>query len=171
MGIISKIKLYKLYKKLNINKNDVKIDENQYIYANVLFKGLAYIGPNILMSGFGKIEIGNNTIIGPNVEIMTSVHNYNTDLLPYDGSKDITKDVIIGDNVWIGSSVIIMPGVRIGDGAVIGAKSFVNSDVPFCSISVGTPNKVIKYRNINKYKELSKMGKLYLKQKYNSSKN
>ena len=122
------------------------------------FKGLAYVGPNILIFGLGKVEVGNNTIIGPNVEILTSVHNYNTALIPYDGNKDIIKDVIIGNNVWIGSSVVIMPGVRIGDGAVIGAKSFVNSDVPFCGISVGTPYKVIKYRDIDKYKELSKRG-------------
>ena len=55
-------------------------------------------------------------------------------------------DVRIGNAVWIGDSVIVLPGVNIGDGAVIGAGSVVTKDIPPFSIAVGNPCKVIKYR-------------------------
>ncbi|PTV35345.1 acyltransferase [Limosilactobacillus fermentum] len=166
MSILSKIRLAKLYMRNHWNKKLVHICGNQHIFSKVIFEGTGYIGPNASITGSGSVKIGDNTIIGPNVEIMTTVHNYDSELLPYDSRQNITKNIIIGRNVWIGSDVIIMPGVIIGEGSVIGAKSFVNKNISKCSIVVGTPAKVIKKRNVEKYEELCKSNKLYLYKKY-----
>lgn len=166
MGILSKLKLTKLYRKNHWDKTLIRINENQHIFAKIIFKGTGYIGPNATVTGKGIVTIGDNTIIGPNVEIMTTVHNYESNLLPYNGNNDITKNIYIGRNVWIGSDVIIMPGIKIGEGSVIGAKAFVNKDIPKCSIVVGTPARVIKKRDLNEYEKLCNEQKLYLYKKY-----
>ena len=82
-------------------------------------------------------------------------------MLPYD-DRYIVKDVFIDDNVWIGSDVTIMPGVHIGEGAIIGACSCVTKDIPPYAIVGGCPAKVIKYRDIDKYLRLKSEGKIYL---------
>lgn len=68
-------------------------------------------------------------------------------MLEEDNLKDFNdKKVIIGNDVWIGRDTTILPGVNIGNGAIIGAGSIVNRDIPDYSIAVGVPAKVIKYR-------------------------
>lgn len=61
-----------------------------------------------------------------------------------DHREYITAPVKIGKNVWLGEGCIVMPGVTIGDGAVIGAHSIVNKSIPPASVAVGAPAKVIK---------------------------
>ncbi len=73
--------------------------------------------------------------------------------IPYD-KMDITKDVKIGDFVWFGSRVTVLPGVTIGEGAIIQAGAVVVRDVPSCAIVGGNPAKVFKYRNIEHFKLL-----------------
>src|SRR3989339_530670 len=62
----------------------------------------------------------------------------------------IKKPVIIGSGVWIGSHSFIFPGVKIGDGAVIGANTLVNKNVPDNAIFYGSPGRVVKYRSFSK---------------------
>ena len=79
-------------------------------------------------------------MIGHNTIIATINHEINPDI-----RRDlIPKKVIIGNNVWIGSGSIILPGTSIGDNAIIGAGSVVNKDIPENTIAVGNPAKVIK---------------------------
>ena len=59
------------------------------------------------------------------------------------------SEVVIGNDVWIGMRVIIMPGVKVGDGVVIGAGAVVTKDVPDFAIVGGVPAKIIRYRNSN----------------------
>jgi len=80
--------------------------------------------------------------------------------LPY-GTNYINKPIVIEDNVWIGQYVVILPGVRIGEGAIIGAGSVVVKDVDKCSITAGNPAKHIKYRDKERY-ELLKNQNYYL---------
>lgn len=105
-------------------------------------------GVKIFNSSFKncKIFIGNNVRIGPEVKILGGTHNYFYKDLP-----DIGKDVIINNDVWIGCDAIIMPGVEIGQGAVIGAGSVVTKDIPPWSIAVGNPARVIKKRALSNY--------------------
>ncbi|MCQ2964441.1 MAG: acyltransferase, partial [archaeon] len=73
----------------------------------------------------------------------------------------ISKEVVIEDNVWLGNRVIVLPGVTIGEGAIIQAGSVVVSDIPKCAIAGGHPAKVFKYRDIGHYEKLKKEGKFH----------
>lgn len=75
--------------------------------------------------------------------------------------------VVIGENVWVGSSAIILPGITIGEGAVVGAGSVVTKDVPAFAVVGGNPTKVLKYRDIERYNKLKLQDKIYLKENYN----
>jgi lipopolysaccharide O-acetyltransferase len=66
--------------------------------------------------------------------------------------KGICKPVVIGDNVWIGESACILPGVTIGEGSIIGALSVVTKSIPAYSIAVGSPAKVVKIYNFKQEK-------------------
>ena len=106
------------------------------------------------ISGFGKVVIGAHFHSGKKCSIITHIHNYEGDELPYD-KKMIHKDVTIGKNVWIGDSVIILGGSVIEDGAIIQAGSVVVGRIPFCAIAGGHPAKPFKYRDIEHYKKLA----------------
>jgi len=115
------------------------------------------IGKFCYIDAYGGVYIDDNVIIGPRLKIFTRSHNYDSpDLLslPFD-NRMITSKVLISKNVWIGDSVTILPGVFIGEGAVIAACSVVTKDVPPCSVVGGNPAKILKYRNKEIYNKLS----------------
>ncbi|ASN06302.1 sugar O-acetyltransferase [Virgibacillus necropolis] len=88
----------------------------------------------------GGISIGNGCLIGMNVTIATLNHGLSLE------TRNITypSPVILGDNVWIGSSATILPGVTIGDNSVIAAGAVVTKDVPENTVVAGVPAKFIK---------------------------
>lgn len=88
----------------------------------------------------GEIEIGDGSLIGHNTTIATLNHDFN----PNTRASLTPSPVKIGKNVWIGSDCTILPGVEIGDGAIIGAGSVVTKSIPQNSIAVGNPTRVIK---------------------------
>ncbi len=86
--------------------------------------------------------------------ILGMSHDYDLcNALPY-GTDYIIRDIIIEDNVWIGMQVIVTPGARIGEGAVVGMGSIVTGEIPACAVAVGNPARVVKYRDIDRYKRL-----------------
>ena len=89
-----------------------------------------------------KVTIGDDCFIGPNVSIYTACHS--TDPIERNTRREWAEPVTIGDNVWIGGSVTILPGVTIGDNVTIGAGSVVTNDIPSNSVAVGNPCRVIK---------------------------
>lgn len=103
-----------------------------------------------------KLKIGNYVSISENVYFMLDVQHYTNHLSTYPFKVKVLElcqyeafgkgDIIVGDDAWIGFGSIIMPGVRIGQGAVIAAGSIVTKDVPAYSIVGGTPAKLIKKR-------------------------
>lgn len=124
-----------------------------------------YIGPNATISGGGNVLIGSGTIIGPKLTIYTANHRYeNATAIPYD-DVIIIKPVSVGDNVWIGGNVIILPGVSIGEGSIAAAGSVLVKNIPpFCVVG-GNPAKVLKTRNAENYNNLKKAGRIYFKLK------
>lgn len=90
----------------------------------------------------GKITIGNHVFIAPNVSIITE--EYAMDVEQRKAGLEYTHPVTIGDNVWICTGAILLPGVTIGENSVIGAGSVVTKDIPPNSLAVGNPCKVIR---------------------------
>lgn len=82
-------------------------------------------------------------------------------MLPYDDIY-VVKDVRIAKNVWIGADVSIMPGVNIGEGAVVAACSCIIKDVPPLALVGGNPAKVIGHRDKQEYEKLKDENKIYL---------
>jgi len=120
------------------------------------------IGAKSMISGQGGITIGNNVSLAPEVLIWSSNHNYLApEQLPYD-REIIKKPVVIEDNVWIGARASIIPGVTVGEGAVIGLGSVVTKDVPKCAIVAGNPARIIKYRDIQNYDKLKENKSFHL---------
>lgn len=89
------------------------------------------------------VTIGDDCFIGPNVSIYTACHS--TDPVERNSRREWAEPVSIGNNVWIGGSVTILPGVTIGDNVTIGAGSVVVKDIPSNTVAAGNPCRVIKY--------------------------
>ena len=88
------------------------------------------------------VTIGDDCFIGPNVSIYTACHS--TDPVERNSRREWARPVNIGDNVWIGGSVTILPGVTIGSNVTIGAGSVVVKDIPDGCVAVGNPCRVVK---------------------------
>lgn len=89
-----------------------------------------------------QVTFGDDCFVGPNVSIYTACHS--TDPVERNTRQEWAKPVTVGNNVWIGGSVTILPGIRIGDNSTIGAGSVVTQDVPANAIVGGNPAKLIK---------------------------
>ncbi len=88
------------------------------------------------------VTIGDDCFIGPNVSIYTACHS--TDPVERNTRNEWARPVKIGDNVWIGGSVTILPGVTIGSNVTVGAGSVVVNDIPDNCVAVGNPARVVK---------------------------
>lgn len=99
------------------------------------------IGVNCVLSE--QVQVGDGVMMGPECLIYTSNHKFNKQTGKYKGSTDI-QPVIIGNYAWLGARVIILPGVKIGEGATIGAGSIVTKDIPAYTVAVGNPARVVK---------------------------
>jgi len=126
-------------KNINIEKganfgigNDIEIGDNSGIGVDCFIRGPLKIGVNVMM--------------GPQVQIITTNHRIERTDIPILKQGNIVKPVRIGNDVWIGTRVIILPGVDIGDGSVIGAGSVVTKNIEPYSIVGGVPAKLIRKR-------------------------
>ena len=90
--------------------------------------------------GRGGITIGNGVFIGPKCNLITINHDAN----PENRSATYGRPIVIEDKVWIGINSTVLPGVRIGYGAIIGAQSVVTHDVPPMTVVAGNPARIIK---------------------------
>ena len=120
-----------------------------------------YIGKNVDIFAEGGVTIEDNVNIGAEVLILTTNHNFkNSSKLPYDNIS-LGQSVYIGKNAWIGCRSIILCGVKIEEGAVIGAGSVVTGSVPARAIVGGNPAKIIGWRNREEYRRLEDAGQYY----------
>lgn len=103
----------------------------------------SFINANLQIVSAGKVTIGKHAFIGPNAQFFTPNHHpYNVALRREGWQYD--SPITIGDDVWFGGSVIVLPGVTIGDNVVVGAGSVVTKDVPSNTMVAGNPARVIK---------------------------
>jgi len=131
--------------------------ENLCIYENVKIRNLKnikagndlYINACGIIDAYTKIIIGNNVMIGPNVQLMTVSHCFDNTRIPMQKQDTVYKTITIGNDVWIGAGSIILPGITIGNGCVIGAGSVVTKNVPDFAVVVGNPARIVKIRNVN----------------------
>lgn len=108
-----------------------------------------YIGPHCILFGAGGIELGSNCLVSPGVIITSHQHTFARIEVSIRQQPIQFSRVVIEDDVWIGSNVVILPGVTIGRGAVIGAGAVVTEDIPPHCVAVGVPAKVIKKRTMD----------------------
>lgn len=104
------------------------------------------ISPNFMLFVRGKVKIGSNTIIGPNVTIVAENHVTEDINTPIRKQGITRKGISIGENCWIGAGATILDGVSVGDGAVVAAGAVVNKDVEPLTVVGGVPAKIIKTR-------------------------
>lgn len=148
------------YTKTQLNSAQIGIKTFLYGRGTILFSenikigDYCRIGENYFFHGMGGIKIGDNTILSRNVTIYSANHNYlSNNQIPYDDSY-ISKQVIIGNSVWIGMNVCILPGVEISDGAIIGMGAIISKNVGIGEIVVGSSQRVVGSRDINNFENL-----------------
>lgn len=138
--------LFKVFFKMRI-PNSVTIHYRSEIrnHWNLEIGEGTIIGDNALLDARNKIVLGKNVNLSSNVQIYTEQHDHRDPYFRCNSSKSF--NVIIEDRVWIGPSSIILPSVKIGEGAVVAAGSVVTKEVPAYSIVAGIPAKIIGERN------------------------
>lgn len=122
--------------------------------VRILCPGKVSIGKNTTVNiyttldGNGGLTIGDDVMIGPYCQILTASHIYASRTIPMKYQGISTASVVIGNDVWLGSNVTILPGVAIGHGAIIGASSVVTRNISPFEIAAGVPAKIIGIRPI-----------------------
>ncbi len=109
---------------------------------NLHFGNHVYANFNLTCVDDAAIYVGDHVMFAPNVVITTTNHTINPELRLE--QYQYVKPVHIGNNVWIGSGAVILPGVTIGDNTVIGAGSIVTKDIPANVVAVGNPCRVLR---------------------------
>ena len=142
-----KIKVGSYIKPLYVNGSST-VTKKTFLGKNVHFNGMK-------IGGCGEVHIGNNFHSGTECSIITQNHNYEGAKIPYDNTY-ICKKIVIENNVWIGHQVIILPGIRIGEGAIIQAGAVVSCNIPAYSIAGGNPAKTFSFRDEVHYNKLKK---------------
>lgn len=151
------------YYKRRIEETAEEVGEGLFVGGESRVNSRTVLGDNVHFMGMhvrgeGSVTIGDNFHSGSGCEIMTENHNYEGEALPYDDTY-IRKSVEIGDNVWFGIGVMVIPGVTIGEGAIIQSKSVVTTDIPRGAIAGGHPAEVFDERDMDHYERLKSQGK------------
>jgi maltose O-acetyltransferase len=135
---------YEQYQKKKLKESMKSCGSNVIIAFPIVMKNLENItlGSNITINPFchfwgtGGITIGNNVMIASHCAITSITHSKEAELFR---EKNILKEVVIGDNVWIGTHAVILPGVTIGKNSIIGAGAVVTKNIPDNSVYIGVP--------------------------------
>lgn len=101
-----------------------------------------YSNHNLVILDCAKVTFGNNVFIGPNCGFYTAGHP--VDFIERNKGLEYAKEIKVGDNVWFGGNVCVLPGVTIGSNVVIGAGSVVVHDIESNTVAAGNPCKVLK---------------------------
>ena len=132
------------------------IKDNPRIHPSASFRcGYnIYLGKNSHINQFcciwasenSKIILGDDLLMGPGVKMFSSNHSTKDAAIPMNMQPWVEKDIVVGNNAWIGANSVVLAGVKIGDGTVIAAGSVVTKDIPEYVIAGGVPAKPIRNR-------------------------
>ncbi len=126
--------------------NQIIVEQNFWCdYGYNIFVGENfYMNHNCVILDGAKVEFGDNVFIAPNCSFYTAGHplDYET----RNKGLEYAKPIKVGNNVWIGGNVTVLPGITIGDNVTIGAGSVITKDIPSNVVAVGNPCRVIKDR-------------------------
>jgi len=109
--------------------------------SNIELGERVFFNFNCVVLDVCRVRIGSFTLFGPAVQVLTPMHPFNA---KQRRREEFGKPIEIGSDVWVGGGAIILPGVRIGDRAVIGAGSVVTRDIPDGVFAAGNPCRVIR---------------------------
>lgn len=126
---------------VKIGKN-CNVEKGAVLQSSVILDDNAGVGVNCVI-GPGTF-IGKGVMMGPECLIYTHNHKFDKTILRYNGNTEVNP-VYIDDNAWLGARCIILPGVRIGKGATVGAGSVVTKNVDDYTVVAGNPAKTVKY--------------------------
>lgn len=146
---IGQRKLRRLCGKLILTKcgKNVNIEKRASFSSRVEIGNCSGIGVRAQI--MGRCIIGENVMMGPDCLILTTSHNYSDTKVPMiEQGMAEERPVYIGNDVWIGARVTILPGVKIGDGAIVGACTVVSKDIEPYSVVVGNPARKIRDRRV-----------------------
>ena len=129
-----------------------KIGENLKIESRFIIKNYSkltigdncYINNNLWLNAKGRVCIGNNVLVGPSVTFHSSNHNFERPEILIKDQGHTDKPVYIGDNVWIGASAIVLPGVSITSNVIVSAGSVVTKNIESSGVYAGVPAVKIK---------------------------
>ena len=154
-GLIDKLLdvllLRELFAYFEVGSTDYVMTEKEKMLAGVVYSAIDeqfsvgrrfFANFHLTILDEARVTIGDDCFIGPNVSIYTACHS--TDPVERNSRREWAEPVTIGDNVWIGGSVTILPGVTIGNNVTIGAGSVVTKDIPDGVVAVGNPCRVVR---------------------------
>lgn len=110
--------------------------------SNIRLGARAFVNYGLVALDVAPISIGDDAQFGPNVQLLTATHPLEAGLRR--AKWEAGKPIVIGNNVWLGGGVIVLPGVSIGDDAVVGAGAVVTRDVPAGVLALGNPARVAR---------------------------
>jgi maltose O-acetyltransferase len=102
-----------------------------------------FVNYGLVALDVAAITIGKDVQIGPNVQLLTPTHPIDPELRR--AKWEAAQPIVIGDNVWLGGGVIVLPGVTIGENSVIGAGAVVTKDIPANVVAVGNPARIVRH--------------------------
>jgi len=154
----------RMYYKAKARKTAQTVGPGLYVNGKINLNSNTVLGENVHLHGLnvrgpGTVTIGDYVHAGTNCEILTENHNYDRgDAIPYDDSFTV-KPVTIEDCAWLGIDVTLLPGVTVGEGAIVQAGSVVTDDVPKGAIAGGHPVEVFGQRDMEHYETLKSAGR------------
>lgn len=139
-----RIRRFLIERSLESCGRDVRVKFNADVSPNVHIGDRSELGQSSYI--YGGVTLGADVLMGPGVRLITRNHNIGDTDTPIRCQGESFAPIVIGDDVWIGANVVVLPGVQIGDHAVIAAGAIVTKTVPPWSIVGGVPARVIADR-------------------------
>lgn len=128
--------------------SNVRFDDNVHINQphNVIINNDVFIGRDTIIHAYDLITIGNHTVIAAGCKLISANHRFDDIETPINYQGHDCKPIQIGDDVWLGYGVVILPGVCLGTGCVVAAGAVVSKSFEPYSVIAGVPAKLIRHR-------------------------